>query len=361
MPTFDRITIKGFKSIESAEIKLHDLNVVIGANGAGKSNLIGAFDLLEHVLSGRLQQRVAGDPDRFLHHGRKVTNELSLAFSSEHDEYGFNLRAEKNALVFGDEKAAFLQGNFTDGRPITLGSGHLESRLEEKAKSSGSPIPRYVLDFAKKPMVFHFHDTSNLSPIKTTANLEDNRFLRSDAANLPAFLYRMQEKKDEQVCFRMIEEHIRLVAPFFDRFDLAPSELDPKKIDLVWRQKGSNAYFDAYSLSDGTLRFICLAALLLQPSMPTMILLDEPELGLHPFALRVLAELLEAASKKTQVLLATQSVTLLDNFDANSVIVAENDGKKTTFNRPDEEKLRSWLEDYSLGELWEKNILGGRP
>ena len=153
------------------------------------------------------------------------------------------------------------------------------------------------------------------------------------------------------------------MAPFFDDFALEPSRVNPDKIKLEWRQEGSDAYFDAYSLSDGTLRFICLATLLLQPthSMPTLILLDEPELGLHPAAIRLLAEMLEAAAQSRQVLLATQSVTLLNQFEPEHVIVAENDGRATTFNRLDELALKEWLENYSLGELWEKNVLGGRP
>jgi predicted ATPase len=207
--------------------------------------------------------------------------------------------------------------------------------------------------------VFHFDDTSDSSPAKQIANIGDNRFFRHDAANLPAYLYFLQERHSLE--FRHIEEHIRLVAPFFEKFVLAPSKLNEKKIELEWRQKGSDAYFDAWSLSDGALRFICLATLLLQPNPPALILLDEPELGLHPLAIRILSEMLEAASKRVQIILATQSVTLLDGFAPQDVIVAENDGLKTTFKRLDMEKLKIWLDDFSLGEVWEKNVLGGRP
>jgi predicted ATPase len=208
-------------------------------------------------------------------------------------------------------------------------------------------------------MVYHFHDTSDTSPAKQMADVDDNRFFRFNAANLPAYLYWLQEKHPVQ--FRHIEEHIRLVAPFFEKFVLAPSKLNDKKIKLEWQQKGSDAYFDAYSLSDGTLRFICLATLLLQPEPPTLILLDEPKLGLHPFAIRILAEMLQVVSERVQVILATQSVTLLNNFSPQHIIVAENDGSKSTFNRLDVEKLQGWLDDFSVGELWEKNVLGGRP
>lgn len=356
MKTLRKVKIEGFKSIESAELKLGDLNVVIGANGSGKSNLIGVFRLLERVLTHNLQIYVASEPDRFLHHGRKATPALSLDFAFDQNSYGFKLKAAQDSLIFESERVEY-SGYWNYGEPIAV--GHKESKLEEAAQSYRNKIPKFVFPKARNLVVYHFHDTSDTSPAKQTVDVDDNRFFRPDAANLPAYLYWLQEKHPVQ--FRHIEEHVRLVAPFFEQFVLAPSKLNEKKIKLEWRQKGSDAYFDAYSLSDGTLRFICLATLLLQPSPPALILLDEPELGLHPFAIRILAELLEAASKRVQVMLATQSVTLLNNFAPQDVIVAENDGLKTSFNRLDEEKLKGWLEEFSIGELWEKNVLGGRP
>lgn len=356
MRTLRKVKIEGFKSIESAELMLGDLNVVIGANGSGKSNLIGVFRLLERVLSHNLQVYVASEPDRLLHHGRKKTAALSLDFAFDQNSYGFKLKAAQDAMIFEYEKVDY-SGYWSYGEPIAV--GHKESKLEEAAKSYHNKIPQYVFPKVRNLVVYHFHDTSDTSPAKQACDLSDNRAFRPDAANLPAYLYWLQEKHPVQ--FRHIEEHIRLVAPFFDRFELAPSRLNDKKIKLEWRQKGSDAYFDAYSLSDGTIRFICLATLLLQPSPPALILLDEPELGLHPFAIRILAEMIEATSKRVQVILATQSVTLLNNFEPKDVIVAENDGLKTSFNRLDEEKLKHWLEEFSIGELWEKNVLGGRP
>lgn len=356
MKTLRKVKIEGFKSIASAELMFGDLNVVIGANGSGKSNLIGAFRLLERVLSKNLQVFVASEPDRFLHHGRKVTPALSLDFAFDQNSYGFKLKAVQDTLIFEYERVEY-SGLWNYAEPIA--TGHKESKLEEAAESYKNEIPKYVFPKVRNLVVYHFHDTSDTSPAKQTSDVDDNRFFRPNAANLPAYLYWLQEKHPVQ--FRHIEEHVRLVAPFFDGFVLAPSKLNEKKIKLEWQQKGSDAYFDAYSLSDGTLRFICLATLLLQPSPPALILLDEPELGLHPFAIRILAEMLEAASKRVQVVLATQSVTLLNNFAPQDVIVAENDGLKTTFQRLDEEKLKGWLEEFSIGELWEKNVLGGRP
>lgn len=356
MKTLRKVKIVGFKSIASAELYLGDLNVVIGANGSGKSNFIGVFRLLERVLSKNLQLFVASEPDRLLHHGGKITPTLSLDFAFDRNSYGFELKAVQDTLIFETERVEY-SGYWSYSEPLAV--GHKESKLEEAAESYKNKIPKYVFPKVRNLVVYHFHDTSDSSAAKQISNVDDNRFFRSNAANLPAYLFWLQEK--HPVHFRQIEEHIRLVAPFFDAFVLAPSKLNEKKIKLEWRQKGSEAYFDAYSLSDGTLRFICLATLLLQPSPPALILLDEPELGLHPFAIRILAEMLEAVSKRVQVILATQSVTLLNNFSPKDVFVAENDGLKTTFQRPDEEKLKHWLDEFSLGELWEKNVLGGRP
>ena len=357
MRAIRKIKIEGFKSIASAELELGDLNVVIGANGSGKSNLIGAFRLLERVCSRRLQAFVAGEPDRLLHHGRKVTPTLSLAFVLGGSSYGLKLRVQKDTLVLENERASSGEELLREPEPADYEGEVFKETIRFFSHESVEDCFPIGKDF----FVYHFHDTSDSCAAKQASAIDDNRLLRPDAANVAAYLYWLQEK--QPVEFRNIEEHVRLVAPFFDGFILAPSRLNERKIKLEWRHRDSDAYFDAYSLSDGTLRFICLATLLLQPSPPPLILLDEPELGLHPSAIHLLAEMLEAASTASQVLLATQSVALLDYFSAKDVIVAENSGLRlqTTFRRLDEEKLRVWLDNFSLGELWEKNVLGGRP
>ena len=356
MRTLRKVQIKGFKSIASAEIELRDLNVVIGANGSGKSNLIGVFRLLERVLSHNLQLYVASEPDRLLHHGRKVTKSLEVDLAFDSNAYGFKLVPMQDTLVFLSEHVEY-SGYWHYGESIA--TGHKESKLEEAAESYKNKIPKNVFPKVRGLMVHHFHDTSDSAPAKQASDVSDNRAFRPDAANLAAYLYLLQEK--HPLAFRHIEEHVRLVAPFFDRFVLAPSRLNEKKIKLEWRQKGSDAYFDGYALSDGTLRFICLATLLLQPAPPSLIFLDEPELGLHPYAIHILAQMLESAAKRSQVLLATQSVTLLNQFNPADVLVAENQGGATSFKPLDEKALERWLAEFSLGELWEKNVLGGRP
>ena len=356
MRNLRNVRIQGFKSFADTEVELSDLNVVIGANGSGKSNFIGAFRLLERVLSRKLQLHVAGEPDRLLHHGRKVTPALSLEFEFEQSAYGFKLNAANDALIFEGEHFSY------DAEQVLIeptASGLKESGLEDAVQSGKTKIPHKVFPKVCNLVVYHFHDTSDSAPAKQLVDVQDNRFFRPDAANLAAYLYWLQQK--HPVHYRHIEEHVRLVAPFFECFVLAPSRLNENKIKLEWRQKNSDAYFDAYTLSDGTLRFVCLATLLLQPDPPDLILLDEPELGLHPFAIHVLAEMLESAARRVQIVLATQSVTLLNQFEAKDVIVAENDGAATSLRRLNLAELAGWLDEYSLGELWEKNVLGGRP
>jgi len=139
--------------------------------------------------------------------------------------------------------------------------------------------------------------------------------------------------------------------------------LNPDKIRLEWSHLGTDAYFDASSISDGTLRFIALATLFLQPRRfrPSVILVDEPELGMHPYAITLLASLMKLASVNTQVIVATQSSLLLDHFEPEDVLVADRVHGGTRLTRLDSAELESWLEEYSLGQLWEKNELGGRP
>src|SRR5208283_1837977 len=195
--------------------------------------------------------------------------------------------------------------------------------------------------------------------VKGTADVEDNRYLRPQAENLAAFLYWMQQRQPDH--FANIQDTLRQIAPFFEEFRLAPSKLNESKIRLEWKEKGSDAYFNASSLSDGTLRFICLATLLLQPELPKVVLLDEPELGLHPAAISLLADLLSSTATHTQVLAATQSVTLVNQFQPEEVWAVDREEGESVFRHLSKQDMSAWLEAYGLGELWEKNLLGARP
>jgi predicted ATPase len=224
-----------------------------------------------------------------------------------------------------------------------------------------SRIGGYVRSHLDRWRLYHFHDTSVTSPMKSTADLEDNDYLRPDGSNLSAFLYFLNAQHAES--YSLIRRAVQRVAPFFDDFHLRPQKLNQGKIRLEWRHKGSEAYFAASSLSDGTLRFIGLATLFLQPQRlrPSVILVDEPELGLHPYAITLLASLVKQASISTQIILSTQSPLLLDHFQPEDVLVADRVDGSTQLTRLESGRLETWLERYSLGQLWEKNELGGRP
>ena len=348
------ITIQGFKSIaELRELELRPLNVLIGANGSGKSNFLGALDLLYAALRHMdlVSEYVdrAGGADHLLHFGAKVTPTLRFAVSFQ--DGGDDLRVELR-FGAGDSFAPRIEVSTAELSKDVVTNPHLWKPIV---------FEEDFLHGLERWLLYHFHDTGVTSPLRKTADVHDNRYLRPDGANLAAFLYLLKER--HQNSYTEIRRTVQLAAPFFEDFALEPLALNEDKIRLEWRHVRSDAYFDASSLSDGTLRFLALATLLLQPTSlrPTLILLDEPEIGLHPYAITLLASLLKQASVESKVIVATQSPILLDHFEPEDVLVAERVNSATELRRLDSEALQAWLEDYSLGQLWEKNELGGRP
>ena len=369
MLKLNRLSLRGYKSIRESDIAFGSMNVLIGANGAGKSSLVSFFRLLNEMMGGRLQQFVAehGRAHSLLFHGPKRTPQLEAALEFETDA-GLNLyemrlfHAAGDTLVFASESLQFHRtGVSIPPQPVSLGAGHFESKIRDEATKGhlNAKVFRQLLTTCR---VYHFHDTSSTARVRQAGYINDQKLLMYDAANLAAFLYGLKNLEDTSV-YRRIVGTIQLIAPFFDDFDLEPTGPGGKEIFLNWREKGSDQLFGPHQLSDGTLRAICLVTLLLQPedSLPTLIIVDEPELGLHPYALNIIAGLFQSASSRTQVLVSTQSSTFLDNFDPEDVIVVDRNAGGSVFSRPDIEKLNVWLEEYSLGEVWEKNVLAGGP
>ena len=361
--TIDRIFVHGYKSIKQCNVELGPLNVLIGPNGAGKSNFVSLFSLLGAIVNNQLVTTVgkAGGASKILHHGPKNTNLLHL-----HAVFGVNqyqarlVLAGSDTLVFESESCLIHDpAKYTEPFSKSLPAGGRESTLFEAAQNPVANIFSYCRDAMLDWRVFHFHDTSATAGMKLKQPIGDNRFLRADASNLAPFLYRL--RTTEPSSYQRLLDQIQLVAPFFQDFVLEPDGLNENQIQLEWRHRSSDAYFDASSLSDGTLRFICLATLLLQPEPPSVIVIDEPELGLHPFAITQLAEILRSVSSRNQLIVSTQSVSLLNQLDIENIIVTEQVNGETSFHRPSIESLERWLEEYAVGELWEKNLLGGRP
>jgi predicted ATPase len=338
---------------------------LIGPNGSGKSNFIGVFAFLHSIREGNLRDYVtrAGGAEKVLHFGSKTTKEIfiQLSFRGEVNQYELGLSpTEDDGLYPSLETVYFWNKSYI--RPLDQ---PLLSREAGREAGISDPSLRKIPGWLRSRLgswrIYHVHDTSSSSPMRKTAKIDDNHYLRSDGSNLASFLYYLQER--QEASYSLIRRTVQRVAPFFDDFRLSPSRLQPDDIKLEWKHKNSDQYFDASSLSDGTLRFITLATLFLQPEecLPSVILVDEPELGLHPYAIEMLAALIQQASKRVQVIVSTQSSLLLDHFGPEDVLVANRDKSGTTITRLDSAKLDDWLQDYSLGQLWEKNELEGRP
>ncbi|HEV3260106.1 MAG TPA: AAA family ATPase, partial [Gemmataceae bacterium] len=353
--------------------ELRPLNVLIGANGAGKSNLVGFFKLIGEMRKGRFQAYVgtAGGAEALLHYGSKRTAaiEADFRFFTDLGPSGYTFRlvpAAVNTLLFEEETL-----NYSKIPAVTESfRAHQESNLDllddlfNPDNPPGADLDRsgeFIRRYLTRCQVFHFHDTSLLGPMRRDCFIDANRFLYSDAANLPAMLYLYRERYP--TAYRRIVAAVKAVAPFFEEFVLEPLRLNPRNIALHWRAKESDYEFGPHQLSDGTLRAIALFTLLLQPEadLPELIILDEPELGLHPAALAVLADLLKSAARHNQLLIATQSAALIDHFEADDVVTVKLRDGGSTFERLDPKGLKDWLEEYKLSELWERNVIGGGP
>lgn len=372
----NEIQLSGYKSIGQEQcIHLNDdITVLVGANGVGKSNLISFFQMLGFAVTKSLQQYIAehGFANSFLHYGTKRTQSMSakLKFSDEksQNEYSFRLSyAAGDTLIYTEEILQFL----THGRPspfvYTMDVGKKESQIQDTMKPN-QPFSKTVGFFYSLLMgckYFQFHDTSLSARIRNTGYIGDSKYLRSDAGNLAAFLYGLKTRPNGLPHYNRIIRYIQQCFPQFGDFILQPTTQNDQYINLDWREKDSDYTMGAHQLSDGTLRFAALVALLMQPneSLPPIIVLDEPELGLHPSAISMLAGIIKRASAYAQIIIATQSSRLVDEFAAGKIIVVDRDPvtKSSYFTNLDEEKLQEWLKDYTTSELWDKNVIGGRP
>lgn len=369
------IELKGYKSMNSEGQTLpinDDITVLIGANGVGKSNIVSFFQLLNYSMSGSLQTYIGenGFADAFLYYGSKTTDsffaKLKFSDGKSSNEYVFQLaNAVGDSMFFRFEDVTYSDKEKNEILSITLGQGHKESRLSMEATGHQG---FYLTDIAKllsDCRYFQFHDTTKEAKIRKNGYIGDNKFLRSNAGNLAAFLYGVKHQQGGEPYYRRIVRYIQQVMPQFGDFILEPSVVNKDYISLDWREKDSDFIFGVNQISDGTLRFMALATLLLQPpkTMPSLIVIDEPELGLHPKAISLLAGLIKKASENAQIVLATQSPNLLDEFDADKVVVIERDEQQRTsvFKQLNSEQLKEWVEEYTTSELWDKNVIGGRP
>ncbi|MFK8103757.1 MAG: AAA family ATPase [Saprospiraceae bacterium] len=358
------IKIENYKSFRKMEIELQSINILIGANGAGKSNFISFFKLVKAIFNRRLQQFVLEEDkaDSLMYFGRKgadfIGGKLIFSKNEEHNNsYLFQLAPTHSGGLYIDiEGAGYNVSRDDDSRNYFR-----DISLEESKVAVGESYrDKYLKKYFSEIQIFHFHDTSSSSRLRQGCDIEDNRYFKSDGRNLPAFLYLLKQKYPK--VYQRIVRVVKSVAPFIEDFILEPSNLSHRnnKIELRWVENTDlDSNFSAYQFSDGTIRFIALATLLLQPNPPSIIIIDEPELGLHPFAISKLAGLIEIASYRAQIIISTQSVTLVDCFKPEDVITVDRNAraKQTIMKRLNSDQFISWLEEHKLGELWQRNII----
>ena len=349
------IKIKGYKSLKDVTLDLKPINILIGANGVGKSNFITFFKLVNVIYEQNLQSySMACGADSLFYYGLKQTNFIEGNLDFGNNAYSFKLAPAKDgSLYISEEKNVYKFSNYI--YPV-------QNLRESKIKESTRTRDSYLRDFLSSYRIYHFHDTEINSKLRSkNCNIDDNERLAVDGSNLPAFLYLLQEKYPSSL--KRIEMVIRSVMPYFHRFVLRQNRLDESRIGLVWQDKNDiEKYFDATDLSDGSLRFIALATLFLQPELPHTIIVDEPELGLHPVAISKLAAMIKSASKRNcQILISTQSAELINYFEPDDILTVDRTEEGTVISRLEPESLKSWLESYTLGELWTKSIIKGQP
>ena len=354
----DYLEIAGFRSLRNCRVALQPINILIGANGSGKSNFITFFDFL-NVLSNRLLNEyvaLKGGADRLFFNGIKETSELKfkMEFNGGKNGYAATIRYGADQLVFMDERL-IDQGD----QGVNI-QAFVANKQESYLQKTDNFRAKYVINYLEGLRRYHFHDTSSKSPFTRLSHVDNEiHYLTRDGGDLAAFLYHIAQSKP--LIYRRILQTVRSIAPYFQDFLLRPNA--EGYVRLTWREKFSDTPYGPTDFSDGTLRFIALTVLFLQPDLPATIIIDEPELGLHPAAVAKLAGMVHsAAARGGQVILATQSADLLAHFTPEDVVTVDRAEDGSQFRRLNSKDLTQWLNDYGLDDLWRQNIISyGQP
>ncbi len=352
----NKIEIKGYKSIQNQKIKLTSINILIGANGSGKSNFLSFFEFLFNLYEQKLRPYVKqnGEMDSFLHKGKNPTAKIRSKLFFGPNQYSFELEKGQDHFVFTQEDL-WYDNNPYYTNPFSISNYNNESNL----KFNTTPRAKYTTEFLSSFRKYHFHDTGKNSPFNSSSNIEnDSYLLYSDGSNLAAILYKIKEKRTK--LYVRLVKNIQNIAPYFNDFYLVPDENNLLKVR--WTDKYSEYIYGVNNFSDGTIRFIALSTLFMQPVLPKIIILDEPELGLHPVAISNLADMIISVREECQVIMATQSIELLNNFEPEDILTVDNVDGESNFTRLNSDSLSNWINDYSVGTLWKKNIINnGQP
>lgn len=353
----DKIRIEGYKSIKLLELDLRPINILIGGNGSGKSNFLSFFEFLKNIYVRNLKEYVAlrGGTDRFLHKGSKNTSEINARIWLNLNGYSFTLKSGEDGFIFTKEGLWYRNNPYLNN-PIDIASLSGESKLRYET------LPRagYIREYLDALQKYHFHDTGENSPFNKESNIDNDKFsLYDKGQNLAAYLFAIYN--ENRLVYNLIVKTIQSIAPYFLDFIFRPEPSG--NIRLRWQNRHSPTIYGTNDLSDGTIRFIALTTLFMQPSLPQTIIIDEPELGLHPSAIARLAGMIKSVAERgCQVIVATQSTDLISHFEPEDIITVDQINGESVFTRLDNDTLGGWLEDYTIDDLWKRNIIStGQP
>ena len=372
---FGRLSIRGFRRLLDVSLELRPLTVLIGANGCGKTSVLDVLNLLSNSAQGRLGPAVSemAGLGSVLTYDRAPELKLGLSFNSSVGEMlGYHLVLEPRGLGFAIREesmgspiepsqiaASDARVDFYDvrGELVESGSrrGLLETALSQVPKSLHGPE-----EFRETLAGSTFYQGISVgvrSPVRLPQQLGPAQLPGRDGEDLVSCLYSMRESHPER--FEAVEDTLRVAFPRFKRLEFPP--VAAGTVGLGWRDNDSTKTFYAHQLSPGTLRFLWLTALLQSPGLPALILLDEPEVSLHPEMVSLMVDQFREASFRSQLVIATQSDSLIRFLEPKEVVVCDSDeGAMTTLTRADELDLEEWLKEYSLDELWRNGRLGAR-
>ena len=364
----ESVHIKGFRSLADVRLdRIPNPMVLLGTNGAGKSNVLRFFEMLKemaHLRLGEFTLRQGGSDDQ-LFGGARLTQriEATVFFRTTlgRSRVMFVLQhAHPDQMTITGEQFRSLDPEDSENDAVYLffdqPVGYESAFVQESGSSTADMRLRKAAGLLADCAHYQFHDTSDCAPVKTRWDVEDNHRLLGHGGNLASVLLSLQ--KNEARRFDLICKQIALVVPDFNGFQNVEHY---GKTILRWRSKATGKTIGAHLTSDGSLRCFQLVTLLNLPDalLPRIVLLDEPELGLHPAAVALISQMVKSLAGRRQVIVATQSPHFVDAFGLKEVVVLELRDGRTEATKPDPSRFSRLLKDYSTGELWWKGVLGG--
>lgn len=386
MAIFERLHVQGFRRLYDVDLVLKPLNIVIGANGSGKTSLLDVFSLLAASASGALNETISefGGVDGNLTNltaanagaARFMAFELAMSVQG-HAPIQYRMSMSPRGVTYEIADETLTQQRQQSPPPFKhIDAHHGVVRYYEQnrglippdweynaAESALSQVPKMYHepeDFRKRlASSTHYHvlDVGRRAPVRLPQPMRDAKLPGRDGEDLVSCLYMLRETDSDR--FEAIEATLRAGFPSFERLNFPP--VAAGTLAMTWKDKTSKTPFYMHQLSEGTLRFLWLATLLQSPGLAAVTLIDEPEVSLHPELLSLLAELLREASQRTQLIVATHADRLVRHLLPSEVVTVDIDkGGAADAKWADEFDLEQWLNEFTLDEVWRMGRMGGR-